>query len=136
GAFGQQVTDDGESRSKANIVGVRFKGQPPHPDLLASQHPQFLLNLLHKVVEATQIDPLDLLQQRKIASQLLGDPDESLEILGEAESSKANPGSQETRPDPSIQADAFRHFVDIGPGGLAQVSNEVNEGDFHGQEGI
>src|SRR5438874_8255964 len=54
---------------KAHVVGVWFECKAPYRDLLPSQNPQLLPNVLNDALDSMLVNPLDLFEQRKIAAR-------------------------------------------------------------------
>ena len=57
-------------------------------------------------------------------------------VLGEAAAAPADPGTQEVRAEPVVEANPLRNLLDVGAGGLADVRDLVDEADACHQEGV
>ncbi len=57
-------------------------------------------------------------------------------VLGKAGAAKTGTGVQELGADAVVEADAARHFLDVGAGALGEIGDLVDEGDLGGQERI
>ena len=107
-----------------------FEGQPQHANRLVLQHPERLGNFLHEPVHLVGIDALHFLEQAEIVAQLLGNLDESAQILGKTTAAEAQRGIQEPPPDAVIHAHAVGHFLHVGARRLANHRNRIDVGNL------
>src|ERR1051326_8303927 len=76
--------------------------QTPKCQALAAQDPKFFSYFGNKMVDAAKINFLDFAQQRKIATELFADANESLQTFREAAPPKADARIQESGADAAI----------------------------------
>jgi hypothetical protein len=93
-------------------------------------------NLVHQLIDALLVDPLGLFQQLEVHARTLGQPDERLDILWQAEAAEAQSGVQVLRPDARVEADGPRNFFDVGAQLFAEIRDRVRIGDLQRELGI
>ena len=136
GTFPQELLNDRDAGSSADVVCPRLKSQTQNSQRLPGQHPKRLPDLPYKKFNSTLINPFDFLQERKVHSMFIRQIDESAQVLWQTIPSKANPCAEEFRPNSRVHAEALLHLRDIRPHCLAKISHHIDEGDLCSQERI
>ena len=135
-AFGQQHLDEVDGGRFADVVGLALEGEAEHAEALAAQRPQGGADLGEEALLLLGVDLFDLGEQAEVDAELLGDGAEGGDILGEAGAAVADAGAQEAWADAAVETHAAGDLLDVGVGGLAEVGDGVDEGDFERQEGV
>jgi hypothetical protein len=79
--------------SEADVVGIGLEGQAEDANLLVLEHPERIVNDPEKTIDTLAIDALGFAQHGEIHAVALGETNEGLKILGEAESAEAEAGT-------------------------------------------
>ncbi len=136
GALGEEPRRDHETRSVAEVVGVRLEREPENGDRLAAKPAEVLLELRDHspLLELVHLDHgcEELEVVAGVSSELL----QRRDVLAEAASTPADPGAEEVRTEPMIEPDALGDALNVRPDELADVRDLVDEADSRGQERV
>ena len=136
-AAGEQLFEQVERRSIANIVGPRLEGQPPDGDPTAGElatevgndlFAEHLLLCGIRLVHGGE-DPV-------CHALVAGHRGEGLHVLGKAAAAVAHPRKEKRKTDPLVVPDPAADVVDVGLHSLAEVGHLVDEADLRGQERV
>src|SRR5581483_9821196 len=105
-------------------------------NFLVLEHPERVGNLFDETVHLFGVDFLDLLQQAKIITDLLGDLDERAEILGKTTAAKPERSIEKTPPNAVVHAHAIGDFLHIGTRRLTEDGDGVNIGNLQRQKRV
>ncbi len=135
-AFGEQHLDELDGGRFADVVGLAFEGEAEDADAFAAQGPEGGTDLAEEALFLLGIDLFDLGEEVEVDAELLGDGAEGGDVLGEAGAAVADAGAKESGADAAVEAHAAGDLLDVGVGGLAEVGDGVDEGDFEREEGV
>jgi hypothetical protein len=136
GAFALQAEDDIDGGGVADVVGSGLEGQAEDGEAGAAEGGQDGAQSVQKTIAAPGVDALYFREEREAGTELLGGGAEGGDILGQAGASVADAGMEAVGADAGVETDALGNVVDVRTGGLADIGDGVDEGDFGGEEGI
>ena len=123
-------------RRGAHVVGVLLERQAEHADFFVLQHPERVGDFFDEAVHLVGVDALDFLEQLEIVADLLGNFDERAQVLRKTTAAETDAGVEEPAADALVQADALGDFLHVRAGGLADVGDGVDVGNFQREKGI
>jgi hypothetical protein len=132
----QHLFHDVEGRRFADIVGAAFEGQAEDADFLATEGPQSGADFLEEAAFLFLVDLLDFLEEREVDAELVGDVAECGDVFRETGAAVAYACAQELGTDAAIHAHAAGHFFNVGADRLADVGDDVDEGNFGGEKRV
>ena len=133
-AFGEQHLDHVDGGGLADVVGLALEGEAEDGEMFSAQRPEGGANLGEEALLLFGVDLFDLGEEAEVDAELLGDGAEGGDVLGEAGATVADAGTEEAGADAAVEADAAGDLLDVCAGGLAEVGDGVDEGDFEGEE--
>src|ERR1041384_4937297 len=130
GTLFDEAFDDFQSWGKANIVRVGLKSESEYGDALAFHHPQRLVNLLEKMLDALLVDAFGSLQDVEINTNFGCQINESLHVFRKTEAAVAQPSLKKLSTYARVQTHCVRDFFDVSANFFAQVRDYVGVTDF------
>ena len=118
----------------SSVFGL--KARPSSADLLAHERAEVLLELGHHAPLLQLVDLDHRVEQLEVVARVAGELLERGDVLREAGAAEADPGLQELRADPVVEAHALGDLDHVGAGLLADVGDLVDERDLRGQERV
>src|SRR2546422_8387714 len=111
-ATSRLITSMAGAKRTSSVLGLKAI---QHPDLLVLDHPQRAPDLFEEQFDTLPVDTFGLLEQAEVHPHALRQPDERLDVLGQAETAEAQSGAEELRSDARVQAHGPSHLLDVGP---------------------
>ena len=133
-AFGEQHLDQVDGGGFADVVGLALEGEAEDGEAFSAQRPEGGADLGEEALLLLGVDLFHLGEEVEVDAELVGDGAEGSDVLGEAGASVTDSGAEEAGADAAVEAHAAGDLLDVCAGGLAEVGDGVDEGDFEGEE--
>ena len=119
----------------SSVFGLERQPEQRHASCPTSE-PEVLLQLADHPPLLQLVDLDHRGQQLEVVAGVAGELLERRDILGKARAAEADPGLQEVRADPLVEAHPPRDLEHVGAGLLADVGDLVDERDLGRQERV
>src|SRR5665213_2919378 len=119
-----------------HVVGVLLERKPKHADFFVLQDPERVGDFFDEALHLVGVDALDFLEQFEFVADLFGNFDERAQVLRKTTAAETDARVQKSAADALVQTDALRDFLDVRAGGLADVGDGVDVGNFQREKRI
>src|SRR5262249_22325433 len=135
-SFFRQRLNDSDGRRLADVVGARLERQTEHSQSFSSQGPERASHFVKEAATLVVVDPHDLREKTEVVAALSSDRVKRLNVLGEARTSVADSGVEESRTDPAVGTYTRAHLAYVCADSLRNIGDRIDKRYFHGEESV
>ena len=103
----------------ANIIGAALERQTKYRKFFTAKRPQSMVNFAQEALPLVLVDTHDFVQKPEVIAALASYCTKRQNVFGEAGTTVADPGIQESPPDAGIGSHAIDHLIHVRTHGLA-----------------